>query len=86
MADNILKNFREEWSEKENIQEQLKPCTRETPIWREVSVFYNRDNESCKVRMHMLLTAYKNFNDTKCRSIGTAPLEKSSCCEEINAV
>ena len=86
MADNKLKNFREEWSEEENIQEQLKPCTRETPLWREVSVFYNRNNESCKVRIHMLLTAYKNFNDTKCRNIGTVPPEKSSCCEEINAV
>ena len=47
------------WS-KENIKERLKSCTREKPIWNEVSVFlrasgYDRDDESCKVRIHILL-------------------------------
>ena len=65
------------WSE-ENIQERLKFYTRKKQIWKEVSVFlrasgYDRDDESCKFRIHKLIAAYKNFNDTKGRSTGTAP-------------
>ena len=44
------------------------------------------DAESCKVRIHTLLTAYRNFNDTKRTSIGTAPQKKPPCYEEIDAV
>ena len=65
------------WSD-ENIQERLKSCNRKRPIWKEVSVFlrascYDRDDESCKVRIHTLFTAYRNFNDIKCRNTGTTP-------------
>ena len=72
-------------------QERSKSCTRKKPIWEEVPVFlrasgYDRDNESCKVRIHTLLTAYWNFNDIKRRSTGTAPQKKPTCCEEIDAV
>ena len=78
------------WSE-ENIQEWLKSCTRKKPIWKEVSAFlrasgYDTDDESCKIRIHTLLAAYRNFNDTKCRITGTAPPKKTAmvwrnrCC------
>ena len=65
------------WSD-ENIQERLKSCNRKRPIWKEVSVFltascYDRDDESCKVRIHTLFTAYRSFNDIKCRNTGTTP-------------
>ena len=77
------------WS-KENIQERLKSSTRKKPIWKEVSVFlrasgYDRDDDSCKVRIRMLLTAYRNFNYTKRWRTGTAPQKKPPCYEEIDA-
>ena len=71
-----------------NIQELLKSCTRKKPIWKEVSIFlrasgYDRDDERCVVRIQ---TAYRNFNDTKRRSTGTALQKKPPCYEEIDAV
>ena len=75
---------------RKNIQEQLRSCTRKQPIWKEVSVFlracgYDRDDESCKVKIHTLLTAYRNINDTKRGSFGTAPQKKPPRYEEIDA-
>ena len=75
----------------ENIQERLKSCTGKKPIWKEVSVFsnasgYDRDDKCCKVKIHTLLSAYRNFNDTKRRITGTVPQKKPPCFEEIDAV
>ena len=47
---------------------------------------YDRGDESCKVKIHTLLTAYRNFNDTKRWSTGTARQKKPPCSKEINAV
>ena len=41
------------WSE-ENIQEQLKPIRKEVSVFLRASG-YDRDDESCKVRIHILL-------------------------------
>ena len=78
------------WSE-DNIQERLKSCTRKKPIWKEISVFlrasgYDRDDETCRIRIKTLVTAYRNFNDNKRRGTGTAPPKKPPCYEEIDAV
>ena len=42
---------------------------------------YDRDDESCRVRMHTLPTACKNHNDSKRRSTGTASQKKLPCYE-----
>ena len=77
------------WSE-EKIQEQLKFCTRKSQSGKKFSILrvsgYGRDDKSCKVRIHTLFTAYRNFNDTKFRSTGTTPQKISHCYEKIDAV
>ena len=78
------------WSE-ENIQERLKSCTRKKAIWKEISNFlnasdYDRDDESCKVRIHTLITAYRNYRDVKRNSTGAAPPKMPPCYEEIDNI
>ena len=88
--ENEARNLVSKWSE-ENIQELLKSSTKKRQYGKKFLYFeelsaYDRDDESCKVRIHTLLTAYRNFNDTKRRSTGTAPQKKSPCYEGIDAI
>ena len=69
----------------------FKSCTRKKLICKEVSVFLrasgsDRDNRRCEVRIHTLPTAYRNLNDNRCRSTGTASQKKRPCYEEYDAV
>ena len=79
------------WSE-ENIQERLKSCTRKKCIWEEIAKFLNasgyddRDHESCKTRIHTLVSAYRHYKDTKRNSTGTAPPKKPPCFEELDCI
>ena len=55
----------ENWGH-ENIQPQLKSCTRTKPIWLEIAAYLraagceNRDDGSCKTRIHILISALAN--------------------------
>ena len=50
----------------ENIQLQLKSCTRKKPIWLEISAYLqaagyeDRDDGSCETRIHTLIGAYRS--------------------------
>ena len=52
----------EKWGD-ENIQQQLRECTRKKPIWVEISKhvkasgYEDREHESCKNRIHTLVSA-----------------------------
>ena len=79
------------WSE-DNIQERLKSCTRKKGIWEEIASFLkasgyiDRDNESCKTRIHTLVSAYRHYKDTKRNSTGTAPPKKPPCFAELDII
>ena len=79
------------WSE-ENIQERLKSCTRKKSIWEEIASFINatgyqdRDYESCKIRIHTLVNAYRHYKDAKRNHTGTAPPKKPPCFEELDVI
>ena len=79
------------WSQ-ENIQMRLKSCTRKKAIWQEIATHLNscgymdRDSESCKTRIHTLVTAYRNYKDVKRKSTGTAPARKPPCFDQLEIV
>ena len=53
----------EKWGD-ENIQLQLKSCTGKRPKWLEIAAYLrvagyeDRDDGSCKTRIHTLISAY----------------------------
>ena len=57
------KKLLEKWGD-ESIQLQLKSCTRKRPIWLEIAAYLraagyeDRDDRSCKTRIHTLISAY----------------------------
>ena len=70
----------EKWGD-ENIQLQLKSCTRKTPIWLEIAAYLraagyeDRDDGSCKTRIHTLISAYRSYKD-ECAKTGNATTKK----------
>ena len=78
----------EKWG-KENIQQHLKECTWKKPIWQEMSTYLNasgynnRDCDSCKTRIHMLISAYRGYKDALSRSGNATPKKKAPFFDEI---
>ena len=66
----------EKWGD-ENIQLQLKSCIRKKPIWLEIAAYLraagyeDRDDGSCKTRIHTLISAYRSYKD-ECAKTGNA--------------
>ena len=66
----------EKWGD-ENIQLQLKSFTRKNPIWLEIAAhlraagYGDRDDGSCKTRIHTLISAYRSYKD-ECAKTGIA--------------
>ena len=56
----------QKWGD-ENIQMKLIFCTRNRPIWQEISDFIraagyeDRDEDACKTRVHTLVSAYRSY-------------------------
>ena len=81
----------EKWG-KENIQQRLKECTRKKPIWQEISTYVNasgyddRDYDSCKTRIHMLISAYRGYKDALSRSGNATPKKKAPFFDEIDEI
>ena len=81
----------EKWGE-ENIQLRLKECKRKKPIWQEISNFLNasgyndRDCDSCKTRIHTLISAYRSYKDALSRSGNATPKKKSPFFDEIDEI
>ena len=81
----------EKWGE-ENIQQRLKECSRKKPIWQEISTYLNasgyddRDCDSCKTRIHTLISAYGRYKDALSRSGKATPKKKAPFFDEINEI
>ena len=71
----------EKWGD-ENIQLQLKSCTRKKPIQLEIAAYLQaagyegRDDGSCNKRIHTLLSAYRSYKDECARTGNTTPKKK----------
>ena len=79
----------QKWGD-ENIQTKLLSCTRKKPIWQEISVFLraagykDRDEDSCKTRIHTLVSAYRGYKD-ECGKMGNGtPKKKPPFFDEVN--
>ena len=79
----------EKWGD-ENIQLQLKSCTRKKPIWLEIAAYLrasgyeDRDDGSCKTRIHTLISAYRSYKD-ECSKTGNAtPKKKPAFFDEVD--
>lgn len=65
----------------ENIQQRLKECSRKNPVWVEMSNYLkasgyeDREYDSCKTRIHTLISTYRNYKDA-CNKTGNAAPEK----------
>lgn len=81
----------EKWGE-DNIQQRLKECTRKKPIWQEISNFLSasgyddRDCDSCKTRIHTLISAYRGYKDALSRSGNATPKKKAPFFDEIDEI
>ena len=81
----------EKWGE-DNIQQRLKECTRRKPIWQEISNFLSasgyddRDCDSCKTRIHTLISAYRGYKDALSRSGNATPKKKAPVFDEIDEI
>ena len=70
----------EKWGD-ENIQLQLKSCIRKKPIWLEIAAYLraagyeDRDDGSCKTRIHTLISAYRSYKN-ECAKTGNATPKK----------
>lgn len=79
----------EKWGD-ENIQLKLKSCTRKKPIWLEIAAYLraagyeDRDDSSCKTRIHTLISAYRSYKD-ECTKTGNAtPKKKPAFFDEVD--
>ena len=89
--DRETKLLLEKWGD-ENIQLRLRSCTRKKPIWLEMGDFLracgyeDRDGEACKVRLHTLVTAYRQYKD-ECNKTGNGtPSKKPPFFDELDEV
>ena len=79
----------QKWGD-ENIQTKLLSCTRKKPIWQEISVFLraagygDRDEDSCKTRIHTLVSAYRANNDERGKTGNGTPKKKPAFFDEVN--
>ena len=70
----------EKWGD-ENIQLQLKSCTRKKPIWLEIveylqaAGYEDRDDSSYKTWIHTLISAHRSYKD-ECAKTGNATPKK----------
>ena len=48
--------------------------------------YQDRDGEMCKIRIHTLTSAYRNYLDVKRNTTGTAPPKKPPCFDELDIV
>ena len=79
----------EKWGD-DNIQLQLKSCTRKKPIWLEIAAYLraagyeDRDDGSCKTRIHTLISAYRSYKDECARTGNATPKKKPAFFDEVD--
>ena len=79
----------EKWGD-ENIQLQLKSCTRKKPIWLEIAAYLqaagyeDRDDGSCKTRIHTLISAYRSYKDECAKTGNATPKRKPAFFNEVD--
>ena len=73
----------------ENVQQKLRECKKKKPIWVSIinfvkaSGYEDRDFESCKTRMHTLVSAYSSFKNQNGRSGAATPNKKPQFFDEL---
>ena len=79
----------QKWGD-ENIQTKLLSCTRKKPTWQEISAFLraagyeDRDEDTCKTRIHTLVSVYRSYKD-ECRKTGNGtPKKKRAFVNEVD--
>ena len=79
----------EKWRD-ENIQLQLKSCTRKKPIWLEIPAYLraagyeDRDDGSYKTRIHTLISAYRSYKDECAKTGNATPKKKPAFLDEVD--
>ena len=74
----------------ENIQLQLKSCTRKKPTWLEIGAYLraagyeDRDDGSCKTRIHTLISAYRSYKDECAKTGNATPKKKPAFFDEVD--
>lgn len=74
----------EKWGD-DNIQLQLNSCTRKKPIWLEIAAYLraagyeDRDDCSCKRRIHTLISAYRSY-----KTGNATPKKKPAFFDEVD--
>ena len=76
----------------ENIQLQLKSCTRKKPIWPEIAAhlraaaYMKKETTvaACKTRIHTLISAYRSFKDECAKTGNTTPKKKPAFFHEVD--
>src|SRR6056300_1748436 len=80
----------EKWGT-DNMQQQLRECKRKKPIWTEISGqvkaagYEDRDGESCKTRIHTLVSAYRLYKD-QTNKTGNAADKKPPYFNELDNI
>ena len=81
--------FLEKWGD-ENIQLQLKSCTRKKPISLEIAAYLRAagyedgDDGSCKTRIRTLISAYRSYKDECAKTGNATPKKKSAFFNEVD--
>ena len=79
----------EKWGD-ENIQLRLKSCGRKKPIWPEIVAqlraagYEDRDEGSCKTRIHALISACRSYKDECAKTGNATPKKKPAFFDEVD--
>ena len=78
----------EKWGD-ENIQLQLKSCTRKKPVCLEMRHIFElqamkTDDGSCKTRIHTLISAYRSYKDECAKTGNATPKKKPAFFDEVD--
>ena len=72
------------------MQLQLKSCTRKKPIWIEIAAhlraagYEDRDDGSCKTRIHTLISACRSYKDECAKTGNATPKKKPAFFDEMD--
>jgi len=74
----------------ENIQLQLKSCTRKKLSWLEIAAhlraagYEDRDDGSCNTRIHTLISVYRSYKDECAKTGNATPKKKPALFDKVD--
>jgi len=81
----------EKWGD-QNIQHRLKECSRKKPIWLEISRYLkasgyeDREYDSCKTRLHTLVSTYRGYKDACNKTGNETPKKQPPFYKELDDI